>query len=82
MEEGEDLPRRRRMLCLVVFADGSSAPAKLRREGDAHLLEVEGYGTARSTPIGPKVWRVASMRRHRGAIEFRLLAGPRPFPRE
>ena len=81
-EEGKGPPRRGRTRCLVVFADGSSAPAKLHREGDAHLLEVEGYGTARSTPIGPKVWRVASMRRHRGAIEFRLLAGPRPFPRE
>ena len=80
--EGEELPRRKTARCLVVFADGSSAPARLRREGDAHLLEVEGYRTARGTPIGAKFWRVASMRRHRGAIEFRLLAGPRPFPRE
>ena len=81
-EEGEDLPRRRMTRCLVVFADGSSASAKLRREGVAHLLEVESYSTARGTPIGPKVWRVASMHRQRGSLEFRLLAGPRLFPPE
>jgi hypothetical protein len=78
----ENLPRRRRVRCLVVFVDGSSAPATLRREGEAHLLEVEGYSTARGTPIGPKIWRVVSMRRQRGIFEFRLLAGPRLSPRE
>src|SRR5215469_1193033 len=78
-EEGEALPRRRMARCLVVFADGSSAAAKLRREGDVHLLEVEAYRTDRGTLIGPRVWRVASMRGNRGIFELRLLAGPRLF---
>jgi len=78
----EDLPRRRRVRCLVVFVDGSRAAARLRREGDVQLLEVEGYSTARKTSIGPKIWRVASMRRQRGVFEFRLLAGPRLFTQE
>ena len=78
----EDLQRRRGARCLVVFVDGSSAAARLRRQGDVQLLEVEGYSTARKTSIGPKIWRVASMRRHRGFFEFRLLAGPRPFPQD
>jgi hypothetical protein len=78
-EEGEALPRRRMARCLVVFADGSSAAARLRREGDVYLIEVEACRTERGTPIGPRFWRVASMRGIRGIFEFRLLAGPRPF---
>lgn len=46
-------------VAIVEFADGVTVPARLSRAGDALLVEVPAYRTARGTGIDARRWRVA-----------------------
>ena len=44
--------------CLVEFADGSAAPARISQDQDGWLLATETYRTAAGTDIPAKRWRI------------------------
>ena len=58
---------------ILIFADDSSAIARLRRtEGGGDLLLVGAYTTARGTFIDERVWRVQEIIADRGALRIHL----------
>ena len=65
-----DLPAGRN--CLVEFADGSAAAARISKSGNAWQLDTKPYRTAAGTDIAAKCWRIG-LRDKDGRIEFRIL---------
>ena len=45
--------------CVIEFGDGVVIVAGARTDGDAHLLDIPAYRTARGSNVGPSEWRVA-----------------------
>ena len=43
----------------IEFGDGVVIVAGARTDGDAHLLDIPAYRTARGSNVGPGEWRVA-----------------------
>ncbi len=57
--------------CLVEFADGSAAPARISPAGRHWLLQTEAYRTAAGTDIAAQRWLLC-LDQGRGRVEFRI----------